>query len=234
MLVRPPMTNFKMTVRADCVVSACSPLPLATKALAPWLSRVGGSWPLDRSPPSPQVASVQNKGNFPFHQPCFCFGFCVVSGRTPLLVTVPVWCPGWAEKERRFESRGRVSALLGIVHRVATFAVLGGNRVPQERLDKRREDRRGHDNTEQGILLFGEKENVDQGKRNQSDQRESWRCRFLYAFAKKSFKKDEAGHQWCQMLLGHQGGWGLRSGHWIWQLGNHWWLLRGLLAETEL
>ena len=37
--VRPPMANFKMPVRADCAVSACSPLPPSIKALAPWLSR---------------------------------------------------------------------------------------------------------------------------------------------------------------------------------------------------
>ena len=34
MLVRLPMTNFKMTVRADCAVSTCSPL-LSIKASAP-------------------------------------------------------------------------------------------------------------------------------------------------------------------------------------------------------
>ena len=45
MLVRPPMTNFKMTVRADCAVSAYSPLPPAIKALAP-------GWTLDRHLPS--------------------------------------------------------------------------------------------------------------------------------------------------------------------------------------
>ena len=37
MLVRPLMTNFKMTVRADCVVPACSPLPLSIKIHVPWL-----------------------------------------------------------------------------------------------------------------------------------------------------------------------------------------------------
>ena len=47
-LIRPPMTNFKMTVRANCTFSACSPLPWPIKAPAHWLS-VGGvwSWPLD-------------------------------------------------------------------------------------------------------------------------------------------------------------------------------------------
>ena len=36
------MTNFKMMVRADCAVSACSLLPLFIKALAHWLSP--GGW----------------------------------------------------------------------------------------------------------------------------------------------------------------------------------------------
>ena len=63
-LARPLMTNWKMNVKTDCAVSACSPLSLSTKALAPWLSRVG-SQPLDRCPPPPlypaPVAGIQNK-----------------------------------------------------------------------------------------------------------------------------------------------------------------------------
>ena len=31
------MTNFKITVRADCAVSACSALPLSIKASTPWV-----------------------------------------------------------------------------------------------------------------------------------------------------------------------------------------------------
>ena len=58
------MTNCKMTVKTDCAASGCSPLSLSTKALAPWLSRVG-SQPLDRCPPPPlypvPVAGIQNK-----------------------------------------------------------------------------------------------------------------------------------------------------------------------------
>ena len=34
-LVRPPMTNLKMTVRADCVVSVCRPLLQPRKTLSP-------------------------------------------------------------------------------------------------------------------------------------------------------------------------------------------------------
>ena len=41
-LVRSPMTNLKTTVRADCTVSACSPLPQPIKALAFSLSGGGG------------------------------------------------------------------------------------------------------------------------------------------------------------------------------------------------
>ena len=73
MLVRPPMTNF----RADCAVSACSPLPQPMKALAHWLT-VRESWPLNRSPPSPlPVSSIQNKADFLSHQPCMCVCVCV-------------------------------------------------------------------------------------------------------------------------------------------------------------
>ena len=86
MLGRPRMTNVKMTVSADCAVSECSPLRPSIKALAHWLS-VGGSRPLDRSPPLPLVAGIWNKANFPFHQPCLFIGFWTVSGLTPLSVT---------------------------------------------------------------------------------------------------------------------------------------------------
>ena len=42
-LVRPPVTNLKMIVRADCAVSACSPLPQSIKALAPLVVSGGGT-----------------------------------------------------------------------------------------------------------------------------------------------------------------------------------------------
>ena len=61
------MTNVKMTVRADCSVQ-WKPLPLSLKALAHLLP-VGEVWPLDRRLPSLPMASIQNKANFPFHQP---------------------------------------------------------------------------------------------------------------------------------------------------------------------
>ena len=56
-LVRPLMTNFKTPVRADCIVSTCSPLPLSIKALAPWLSGEGGVglWTGVRPPHPPHL-----------------------------------------------------------------------------------------------------------------------------------------------------------------------------------
>lgn len=76
MLIRPPHDRFKMTVRADCAVSAGNPLPPSIKALA----RVRGwNQPLNKSPScsrSPaSVAGIQIEANFPFHQPCLFIGF---------------------------------------------------------------------------------------------------------------------------------------------------------------
>ena len=63
MLVRPPMTNFKMPARADCAVSARNPLPLSIKSLAHWVS-LGESQPLDRSLPSPWLLASKIKQTF--------------------------------------------------------------------------------------------------------------------------------------------------------------------------
>ena len=41
-LVRPPVTNLKMTVREDCAISACSPLLLSIKVLAPLVASGSG------------------------------------------------------------------------------------------------------------------------------------------------------------------------------------------------
>ena len=75
MLVRPLMTNFKVTVRADCAVSECSPLSQPTKALSNPLIVSGGSHPSDRCLPSPTGCQNPNKANFPFHQPGLLIGF---------------------------------------------------------------------------------------------------------------------------------------------------------------
>lgn len=54
------MTNFKMTVRADCALSACPPPPSAKKALTHWLR--DGGWPLNmRSLPTPLLTASENK-----------------------------------------------------------------------------------------------------------------------------------------------------------------------------
>ena len=52
MLIRPLMINLKMTVSANCAVSAHSPIPLSIKTLAHCLS-VRGNPSLDRNLPSP-------------------------------------------------------------------------------------------------------------------------------------------------------------------------------------
>ena len=80
MLVRPPKTNFKMTLRPDCTVSACSPLPLSVKALLDYL--------LDRRLPSVPyphpVVSIQQKANFPPTSPLYG----LLSGKQPDLSSV--------------------------------------------------------------------------------------------------------------------------------------------------
>ena len=85
MLVRPRMTNFKMTVRADCAVSACSTNPLSIKALAHWLS-VGrvSLWTGIR--PAHWLPACKIK-HFPFYHPGLFIGFWTASSRIPLLVT---------------------------------------------------------------------------------------------------------------------------------------------------
>ena len=62
------MTNFRMTIRADCAVSARSPLPQTIKALA-----TDGQWggsDFGQESTLPQASSIQNKANFPFYQFC--------------------------------------------------------------------------------------------------------------------------------------------------------------------
>ena len=54
LLLRLPMTNLKMTVRADCAVSVCSPPLLSIKALAPLVAIRGGGSP----PPFGQTSAI--------------------------------------------------------------------------------------------------------------------------------------------------------------------------------
>ena len=63
-LVRPPMTNFKMTVRADCAISTCSPLFLSLKASAPDCQWKGVSLWTGVFPPHRLPASKVNQ-SFP-------------------------------------------------------------------------------------------------------------------------------------------------------------------------
>ena len=84
MLIKP-MTNFKMTIRADCAVFPCNPLSLAVKAIVHLLGR--RIWSLDRSLPFPLMAGIQNKANFPLHQPGLYIGFRVARTWTPISVT---------------------------------------------------------------------------------------------------------------------------------------------------
>ena len=91
-LIRPPMTNFRMTVRSDCAVFARSPLPPSMKVLARWLP-VWGARSLDRSLHR-LIAGLWNKANLPFHQPGLFIGFWTGNSWTPLLLT-GFWCPTW-------------------------------------------------------------------------------------------------------------------------------------------
>ena len=67
-LVRPPMTNLKMTVRADCAISPCSPFLLSIKTLAPLVASVErvGLWTDTHTPlhPHPQLLASEIKQTF--------------------------------------------------------------------------------------------------------------------------------------------------------------------------
>ena len=66
MQVRPPVTNLKMTVTADCPVPACSPLLLSIKPLAQLVT--GGSWESafgqTSALPCPQLPASEIKQTF--------------------------------------------------------------------------------------------------------------------------------------------------------------------------
>ena len=66
MLVRPLMTDSKMTVREDCAVSACNPFPHSIYKSSHPLLVGAGSQSLDRyPPPSPsQLAASEIKQTF--------------------------------------------------------------------------------------------------------------------------------------------------------------------------
>ena len=100
------MTNFKMTVRADCAVSACRPSLCLQKLLPTDCQR--GSWPLDRSPPSPMVAGLQSKANFPFHQLCLFIGFRTTSSQIPLSITL------WQKQKSNWDRQPAERKALGL------------------------------------------------------------------------------------------------------------------------
>ena len=72
MLIKP-MTNFKMTIRADYAVFPCNPLSLPIKPIVYLLGRRIRS--LDRSLPFPLMSGTQNKANFPLHHTGLYIGF---------------------------------------------------------------------------------------------------------------------------------------------------------------
>lgn len=87
MFISPTMTNFKMTVIADFVVSAWSPLPLLAHS---WNSSLKlflpdqhcGNWPLDMNPLSLSVAGLWNKVTFLSTNTCLLnIGFQAASNR---------------------------------------------------------------------------------------------------------------------------------------------------------
>ena len=85
-LLRALMTNLRMTVRADCAVSACSTPPTSLyKSSCPTGCQCGvgvSLWTGVHHPP-PTVAGIWNKANFPFHQPGLFIGFWAASSWTP-------------------------------------------------------------------------------------------------------------------------------------------------------
>lgn len=86
--VRPLIASVKMTVRAECAVSECSPL------LNLWRSHplpVHGGVDFGEMSALPlSVAGIGNKANFAFRQPGLLIGLVAASGQTPrLLVTLP-------------------------------------------------------------------------------------------------------------------------------------------------
>ena len=85
MLIRAPVTNFKITVRADCTVFCMEPHPFVYKSSCPPTVSRGGQ-PLNRQQYLLTLgANLQNKANFPFHQPCLLTSFWDASSWTPTL-----------------------------------------------------------------------------------------------------------------------------------------------------
>ena len=97
MLIIPLMTNLKILLEMTVLfLHITSPNPSsAIEALTLFLSWGEWSQPLYRCPPpSPPVAGIWNKPNFPFHQPGLYTGFWVVSSWTPHTYLSVTWSQG--------------------------------------------------------------------------------------------------------------------------------------------
>ena len=117
MPIRPPMTNVKMTVRADCAVSACSPLPASIKALAHWLSVGGvGLWTGLCPSPARLPASEIKQTSLPTNlasllalewraaRPHFRLQFLALN--LGLLYSRDIWLPGFSRAEPPWRRAG--------------------------------------------------------------------------------------------------------------------------------
>lgn len=85
--VRPLHDQFKGSCQRELCCFCMQPPPFTCENSCPLIVH-GGSQPLGRSAPAPSVAGIQNKANFPFHQPCLFIGFQEASIWSPLSITV--------------------------------------------------------------------------------------------------------------------------------------------------
>ena len=97
------MTNFRMTVRDDCAVF-WSPLLLSVKTLVHWLLAGEREVSLQTEVPSTPLlpllpfAGIQNKANFPLHQPCIFTDFWVACSQTALHILLVLVSPSlWSQ-----------------------------------------------------------------------------------------------------------------------------------------
>ena len=82
--------RFQDSCQSSCFCTKPSPSAYKSSVI---VGGGRGNRHFDRSPflPTPHaipVANLQNKPNFPFHQPCFSIRFWAVNSQTPLMVTI--------------------------------------------------------------------------------------------------------------------------------------------------
>ena len=121
-------TNFKMTVRADGAISAGTPFPLSTRALAPWWS-VGRQLAFEQesaSPPPHRLLASRIKQAFLSTNLASLLAFEQLAG-TPLLVTgspfvtnVPLF---WWGMLVVWEAEQRLGQCKNFLHLMCNFAV---------------------------------------------------------------------------------------------------------------